>query len=321
MTKPIPYIMQGKNVILAINNKPYTINEAHISYDKIVLAIKSKQWDLIPSLVDATKAINQYVQGNFELKNGVFYRNGEPIHGVVGERVVQMYQDGFDVNPILNFINNVEQNPSSRAVTELYGFLEKSNLPLTDDGYFLAYKRVRADYLDVYSGTVLNKPVDKMTTVELAQYGVAGGVTNAGVTVGIDSGETVVSMLRNKVDDVAERTCSYGLHFCSIDYLPHFGGDKIVVLKIHPKDVVSIPVDYNNAKGRCSEYRVVGEVEDTSKPEKAFKSSVDNSYNKKTVVNTSTNGTAKHPLPYRKNVRGQWIDGRGSFLPKALIPV
>lgn len=311
--KPIPFIMQGKNIILAIDNKPYTINEAHISYDKIVLAIKSKNWAVIPTLVDATKAISHYVQGNFELKNGVFYRNGQPIHGVVGERVVQMYQDGFDVNPILNFINNVEMNPSSRAVNELYGFLEKSNLPLTDDGYFLAYKRVRDDYLDCYSGTVLNKPVDKMTNAELIKYR-GNGSTNAGVTVRVGfSNETIVSMPRNKVDDEATRTCSYGLHFCSIDYLPHFGGARIVVLKIHPKDVVSIPVDYNNAKGRCSEYKVVGEVADTSKPEKAFKSSVDNSYN-------APKGTNKHPLPYRKNVRGQWIDGRGSFLPKALIP-
>lgn len=312
--KPIPFIMQGKNIILAIDNKPYTINEAHISYDKIVLAIKSKNWAVIPTLVDATVAITNYVKGNFELRNGVFFRNGEAIHGVVGERVVQMYSEGFDVNPILNFIDNVELNPSSRAVTELYGFLEKSNLPLTDDGCFLAYKRVRDDYLDVYSGTVLNKPLSEMTTVERFNYSVAGGVTNAGVTVSIEDGETVVTMPRNKVDDEASRTCSHGLHFCSIDYLSHFGGERIVVLKINPKDVVSIPVDYNNAKGRCCSYKVVGEVEDTSKPQKAFKATVDNSYK-------APKGTDKHPTPFRKNSRGQWIDGRGSFLPKALIPV
>jgi hypothetical protein len=34
-----------------------------------------------------------------------------------------------------------------------------------------------------------------------------------------------------------------------------------MILQINPKDVVSIPNDYNRAKGRCSEYLVIGEVE------------------------------------------------------------
>jgi hypothetical protein len=32
-----------------------------------------------------------------------------------------------------------------------------------------------------------------------------------------------------------------------------------MILKINPKDVVSIPADYNNTKGRCCRYEVVAE--------------------------------------------------------------
>ena len=66
------------------------------------------------------------------------------------------------------------------------------------------------------------------------------------------------------------QTCSYGLHFCSEGYLRHFGGDRVVILKINPRDVVSIPTDYNNTKGRCCRYEVIGEVGVNPEDEKEF---------------------------------------------------
>jgi len=50
-------------------------------------------------------------------------------------------------------------------------------------------------------------------------------------------------------------------HFCSYDYLKHFGGSRIMVLEINPADVVAIPADYNNSKGRTCRYKVVDEIE------------------------------------------------------------
>ena len=72
-------------------------------------------------------------------------------------------------------------------------------------------------------------------------------------------------MPRNAVDEDKERTCSYGLHFCSIQYLPSFSdsdGGKTMIVKINPKDVVAIPADYNNTKGRTCRYEVVAEYKD-----------------------------------------------------------
>jgi len=42
--------------------------------------------------------------------------------------------------------------------------------------------------------------------------------------------------------------------------LNHFGGERIVIVKINPADVVSIPSDYNDAKGRTCRYEVIGEL-------------------------------------------------------------
>lgn len=89
----------------------------------------------------------------------------------------------------------------------------------------------------------------------------------------------VLEMPRNMVDEDKNRTCSAGLHFCSYDYLAHFGGERIMVLKINPKDVVAIPADYNNSKGRTCRYEVVDElpVNEYKMPERI----IDNDYTDK----------------------------------------
>jgi len=144
-------------------------------------------------------------------------------------------RDGLPHEPLLNFFKNLMDNPSKRAVDELYDFLEAGELPITEDGHFLAFKNVRSNYKDIHSGTFDN-------------------------SVG-----KVCEMPRNGVDEDKDRTCSAGLHFCSIKYLPSFtdsDGGKTMIVKINPKDVVAIPADYNNTKGRTCRYEVVAEYKD-----------------------------------------------------------
>ena len=75
-------------------------------------------------------------------------------------------------------------------------------------------------------------------------------------------------MPRNQVNDDKNQTCSEGLHFCSQEYLGSFGGDRVMILKINPKDVVSIPSDYNRSKGRACRYEIIAEL--GVNPEDAF---------------------------------------------------
>ena len=186
-------------------------------------------------------------------------------------RIINMLQEGFSVEPMVAFMENLMSNPSTRAVNELYGFLEKNQLPITPDGHFLAYKKVRETYMDIHSDTMLNKPQYLLTAYEKARL----PYTERGVTAEIVNGETVLSMERNRVDDNKDRTCSEGLHFCGMSYLTHFGNsttNRIVVLKINPADVVSIPSDYNDAKGRTCRYVVLSDL--NVSPEDAFKAPV-----------------------------------------------
>ena len=238
-----PFLIQGDNVVVVIDNKPHTINKTHITYQKVVDAIKAGDWEAVKDAIEPKKVVLNYGKGNVSIQGETLFWKGRELHTGLAVKMINMLREGFPIEPMVHFMENLYQNPSKRAVDELYGFLEKGNLPITPDGHFLAYKKVRADYKDVYSGTMDN-------------------------SVG-----QVVEMERNDVDDNKDRTCSSGLHFCSKDYLNHFGGDRIVIVKINPRAVVSIPSDYNDTKGRACRYEVVGEI-DADKADAAFTRSV-----------------------------------------------
>jgi hypothetical protein len=238
-----PYIIQGSQVTVVINSKPHVVSKSHPMYQRVVDAIKANEWETVDSIIDPKKVVIDYGNGSISVQGDTMYWKGEEFHNSLATRMIRMLQDGFDVKPMVNFMENLMQNPSKRAVTELYGFLEKNSLPITPDGSFLAYKKIRQDYTDCHTGTMNN-------------------------SVG-----QVVEMERNKVDDDQNRTCSTGLHFCSRDYLNHFGGERIVIVKINPRDVVSIPNDYNDSKGRACRYEVVDEI-DKEKADEAFAKSV-----------------------------------------------
>lgn len=233
-----PFIIQGNNVVVVINNTPHTISKTHITYQKVIDAIKAGDWDTVKEVIEPRKVVLNYGAGNVSVQGDKLFWKGREMHNALTTRMIQMLQDGFPIEPMVKFMENLMSNPSKRAVDELFGFLEKNNLPITPDGHFLAYKKVREDYKDCHTGTMDN-------------------------SVG-----QVVEMERNEVDDNKDRTCSSGLHFCSQNYLNHFSGAHTMILKINPRDVVSIPSDYNDSKGRACRYEVIGEL--GVSPDEAF---------------------------------------------------
>ena len=267
-----PYIVQGSNITVVIGTTPHTVSKNHITYNKLLAAIKAGEWETVQDIIEPKQVVLNFGQGNVSVEGDKIFWKGREMHNALTKRMVAMIQEDFPVEPLIAFMENLMENPSKRAVNELYGFLEKNTLPITSDGCFLAYKKVRQDYLDCHSGTVLNKPAAYMTDEDTAALEEAVGKNNE-VTVAVEDGVTVVSMERNLVDDDQNRTCSTGLHFCSKDYLNSFGGERIVILKINPRDVVSIPNDYNDSKGRACRYEIVDEI-DKDKADDAFAKTV-----------------------------------------------
>lgn len=215
---------------VVIDAKPYTIAPDHPNYDKIKGALSTGDSQLIVELVDIARSVENYVEGDAEVKDGVVYYEGDAIHNTLTERILDMMAYGFPFKPMFKFVNNLMKNPSKRATEELYDFLMHKNLPITDDGCFLAYKRVNDDWTDLYSNAIDN-------------------------SIG-----QIVKMSRRKVDDNREMGCSDGLHVGALEYVEGYGsGGHVLVVKINPEHVVSVPSDHDCTKVRCCEYEVLSE--------------------------------------------------------------
>jgi hypothetical protein len=153
---------------------------------------------------------------------------GEEIHNIVVDRILNFIKNGLPYEPLVKFLDKLMENPSRRAVNELYKFLEHKKMPLTPDGDFLAYKSVQANFTDWYSG----------------QHDFSIG--------------QVREMARNQVCDNADVGCSAGFHAGSEEYAKSFnGGGNLVIVKINPADVVSVPTDCECQKLRASRLEVV----------------------------------------------------------------
>ena len=230
-----PYNLLANAVILYLNGKAHTVDNTHPNYALVRQSIKDKKWAGLEDLVNIPKAIVKASRGLVDAINGEVRYNGNAVNSYLASRIIELMSQGFDVQPWDNFMDKLYRNPSKTAVDELYLFLEQAKLPICPDGDFLAYKYVNKNYKDCHSGKFDNSVGQKPT------------------------------MPRNEVDDNRNRTCSAGLHFCSKGYLPQTtqeGSYRIMIVKVNPADVVSIPSDHNNEKARTWTYEVVGELDE-----------------------------------------------------------
>ena len=248
-----PFISTKNAITVAVAGLAYTVPVTAPNYKDVLDAVKRDEQDesIFKRLLNIRAYIAQLTEGRAELVDGKLYFDGAPMRGALSERVASMFAEGFGVAPLLRFLNRVAANPrldknsklySPDFENELYLFLEGGDCPITEDGKFLAYKMVNDNFTDIYTGKMDNSP---------------------GKLVKLDKPEDVCAD-RND-------TCARGLHFASLNYVLNgsYGsssrGNRLVVVEVDPADVISIPYDYNNSKGRAWQYNIDREIEWTDR--------------------------------------------------------
>jgi hypothetical protein len=235
--KRVSYAITDNNVTVNYDGQTHIVARTDTLADRLIKALREGRTDDIPNLVSAAKRIENFSKGTFVVRDGEILVNGQPAPRVLGNKIVKFANDGLPYQPLVKFAENLQRNPSFRAVNELFTFLEKNDHPITDDGNFIAYKRVRGTFKDIHSNTFDN-------------------------SVG-----TTVEMPRNQVNEDSAQTCSAGLHVANWTYAhTQFASndpatDVMLEVEVNPADVVSIPVDYDNAKMRVCKYKVLGVVD------------------------------------------------------------
>ncbi len=232
----IPFILKASSISLfPPGAAPILIDASHVNFVAVRDAIVAQDFDTAVALASVPAFVTHAVGPDVTINDtGVFYK-GQQISSYLADKMLSFFRDGLPVAHYGLFLSNLMANPSRTSVQELFLFLEAADLPITEDGCFLAYKAVRSDFKDKHTGTFDNSP-----------------------------GTSVPRMERNQVDDNRDRTCSYGYHAAAYEYARGFmgGNGRLVAVKINPADVVSIPSDYGNQKLRCTYYEVLFEVPD-----------------------------------------------------------
>lgn len=237
-----PHIQTPNAITVVINDKPYSVTKSHKNYTKIVTIARGLYKASTEQLIELIKPETLFERVLGSNNTGFFLQNGAitckindehfPLPDSLSKEILDVYKSQGNLEPLMKFVKKLSLNPRKEVVDELWGFISSCGLALTESGNFLAYKNVSNTFKDIYTGTMDNSP------------------------------GTFLQMPRWKVEHDPNRTCAAGLHFAAWGYLQYYAyGQKTVILSISPADVVSIPTDYNNMKGRASAYKVLREVE------------------------------------------------------------
>lgn len=249
MTKFQGKIMVGAGDLVAtVDNQSYHVTKAHPMYRDLLDAYKTNDADKFTRLCNVKHCMETYATGeSIGKQTGIkvdgerVYYNGTELNNAIVDTIRTMMQNRMDFKPMVKFLERAIKTGSKRILDELFKFLQVCRCTITEDGCFLAYKTVRADYFDKYSGKFKNE-------------------------VG-----TELRMERWEVDDNCNNACSKGFHVGALAYAGPGGtynssGDKVLIVKVAPEDVVSVPYDHSCQKMRVCAYTVVGEFQGELQP-------------------------------------------------------
>jgi hypothetical protein len=227
----ISFNFHDDTLTVLVKNSAHTLKNSHPNFKRIMDAIRQNDEKLLEDLLKpSTDKFVEYIEkstnNRVKYVNGRVFLDDKELNNIIVDRIREFARFDLPFNHLLLFIENLSKNPSYRAQQELFKFLENKNLPITEDGCFLAYKAVNQNWRDIYSDTIDN-------------------------TIG-----NTISIERNLVDDNCNHACSAGLHCGAIPYVTSYGGDNsiIIIVKVNPADVVSVPLDSNCQKIRVCKY-------------------------------------------------------------------
>lgn len=233
-------IMKDQVVFYSQTRRDFVvISKDHTNYNEIyryLLTTDINDFDeeLLMEFIsqDGIDSILAFSDNLIEKKNEEFILDGKVVPSFIAEKIKEMKRDGYSFDHFLKFWKRCLANPNPESVDRLFTFLENQKLSITKDGCFLAYKGTNDDYTDIYTGTFDNTPGN------------------------------LVSIPREEVDPDAGVGCSKGLHVGSFEYARGYASGRTLVLcRIDPADVVSVPTDCNCQKIRCCQYVVLSRYE------------------------------------------------------------
>lgn len=236
------------NIAVFVNGDLQVASESHPNFDAIVAGCVADD-DSVIELFDVAQTISDRftsLSDRVSVRDGRVYLDGVEMHNALTKKVLQFLEQGVeDWIPLVNFFENVQTNPNQHSREMLYDWLDQEDFAIDDEGFILGYKGV------------------KVTDKGFASISSGKAIVNGEVKTGQipqATGDTV-EMPRNEVQHDPARGCHTGLHVGTFDYASGFAQGALLLVRVNPRDVVSVPTDCNWAKMRCCRYQVVAAID------------------------------------------------------------
>lgn len=234
------YFDDGKTISVYFNDGNAGVwNSSNPDYKRVKELAKNDDWIAIEILHNKPKAIlNSEVKVNDDSIT-ITNKKGETTNVAVDEnsdtllKFIKLLRSkgviDSRIDEIKPFLVKMFQNTFIDAVEEIYDFCTAMDFEITKDGNILAYKAVNEDLSSFWDNGKTKHVIGEYTEVE-------NFCTDRNIP------------------------CAQGLHFCAKKYadMNYYGNNKIIVVEVDPRDIVSIPIDHANLKGRCRKYKTVG---------------------------------------------------------------
>lgn len=275
---------EGFLVVILEKKTPKTIKESSPIYKDVKAAIKENDRDKLVSLLFPEDQVKVKSSGRVSVdSSGAVSIEGRIVDSSLSRLIKDLMKEDLPFDPLVKLNRRIEKNENEWVRNQLFRFLERNRVSLTDDGCFICYKGVKKsgdDLVDCYTGKFLN---------------------NIGCTP---------SLPREEVDLNPHHTCSRGLHVAAHGYVRKIYGNNILVaVKVDPKDVCSVPYDYDDQKMRVCRYKVIAMMGDSTEMEHVYfpwdKSQIKSPAKKSKVRSRPKKGTAKADDYYGKK---KWVD-------------
>lgn len=225
----IAYTYSGGVLTVFVLGEVHSVNKANAprAFNAVLKVLNTEGHTVadVLSALEATEPLKHFKSEDIEVKHGVVFVDGKPVHNALTERILEMLDAGLPIEPMKKFMANLSMNPSDESREQLFAFLDRKGFPITEDGCFLGYKGVNNELRDQHSNTFDN-------------------------SVG-----QVCEMPRDEVCADPELGCAPGLHVGTLEYARGFA-PRMVLVKVNPADAVSVPTCETN-KLRVCKYEVV----------------------------------------------------------------
>lgn len=262
----IPMTITKSSISFVLDKRHRQLPSSAANFEPVKAALKRIQkgdhaaLDDLRLLSDIPTFIATVSQGRVALNDSEVRIDGQKVHGHIAERLLTLLREGLDVTPWARFVDRLLANTVITERDDFLSWLEHSNFPITEDGCFIAYKFVNAQYRDAHTGKIDNRV-----------------------------GAVIPRLAPDSINTDRYQTCAAsGYHFCSYDYLGSYlnGSHPIMIVKIAPEDVASFPPN-EIAKGRCLFYEIIDEI------------SQEDLRSRKIETGTVYNGMVEDPSPYQ----------------------